>query len=214
MAYEISPDTAQSVAFIGNTLGPLFLYEPRTAQNVALYDGIAALDVEEAAAEWPFVDDGTAEKALTAMKAGIADDADGALLWEFRRLFVGPAAKAAPPWGSVYTDKDQVIFGASTLALRQWMRETGVAKTAADGDPEDHVGLMLLMMSWLAENRPNALASFLQDHFLTWAPHFMDVVQKETANPFFEGLAALSKSSLLGIQETLGLQVAVPRFYR
>ena len=49
---------------------------------------------------------------LRGLAAGYVDED---LYWEYRRLFVGPQAKVAPPWGSVYLDKDQVIFGASTM---------------------------------------------------------------------------------------------------
>lgn len=80
--------------------------------------------------------------------------ADDDLTWEYRRLFIGPGAKPAPPWGSVYTDRECVVFGATTLELRAWMREHGVARTADEKTPEDHIGLMLALMAWLAQNSP------------------------------------------------------------
>ena len=67
---------------------------------------------------------------------------------EYRRLFVGPAPKPAPPWGSVYTDRECVVFGESTLALRAWMRAQGIARLVDDKTPEDHIGLMLVLMAW------------------------------------------------------------------
>ncbi len=50
----------------------------------------------------------------------------------------------APPWGSVWLDKESVLFGDSTLALRQWMRENGIALEADGNEPEDHFGTVLL----------------------------------------------------------------------
>lgn len=214
MHQPIDENTIDAISFIGNTLGPLFLYEPFSEENAALYKALSESNAEELASEWPFIDSTQAEPAIAQIIDGIVNDKDDTLLWEYRRLFVGPALKAAAPWGSVYTDKDQVIFGESTLELRKWMRENGVAKLVPEGEPEDHIGLMMLMMSWLAQNKSDALPSFLQDHLLTWAPHFLDVVQEATTASFFTGLASLTKASLQGIGDALELEVTEPRFYR
>ena len=87
------------------------------------FAAMAAIDVAQAAVEWPFVDEAEARCDLDLMRSGLAEgiDADG-LVWEYRRLFIGPAPKPAPPWGSVYTDRECVVFGATTLELRAWMR--------------------------------------------------------------------------------------------
>lgn len=61
-----------------------------------------------------------------------------------QRLFIGPWALPAPPRGSVWLDKESVLFGDSTLALRQWMRENGIALEADGNEPEDHFGTVLL----------------------------------------------------------------------
>ena len=140
--------------------------------------------------------------------------ADDDLTWEYRRLFIGPGAKPAPPWGSVYTDRECVVFGATTLELRAWMREHGVARTADEKTPEDHIGFMLALMAWLAQNQPTDLGEFLSLHFLTWAGHFLDELADAAEHPFYEGLARLTRASLDGVQKTLGLKVVTPRFYR
>lgn len=70
----------------------------------------------------------------------------------WQRLFVGPWALPSPPWGSVWLDRESVLFGDSTLALRQWMREKGIQFEMKQNEPEDHFGSLLLMAAWLAEN--------------------------------------------------------------
>ncbi len=233
-------DTLDAIAFVGDTLGPLFYYDPAAAEVRPTYEALSGLDVEAAATEWPFVSAEDAEGALRLIVAGLMRDAggevprgsatDGAshegaadgtsqavsddLAWEYRRLFVGPAAKAAPPWGSVYTDRECVIFGASTLELRRWMRQVGIEKLNDDNEPEDHIGLMLTMLSWVATRRPDVLDEFLGAHLLTWAPHFLEGVERETTHPFFEGLARLARASLAGIRRERGIEVELPRFYR
>ena len=141
--------------------------------------------------------------------------ATSSLADEYRRLFVGPAKKAAAPWGSVYTDRDQVVFGLSTLELREWLRKNGIEiRRGKSEEPEDHIGTMLELMAWLADNRPELLGDYLQHHLLTWAPHFLVLMQNAAADAFFTGLAALTRSTLLGIQDALSLDVIEPRFYR
>lgn len=221
---DLDAATFEGVAFLGNTLAPFFLQDPRTGVAGAEFTTVAALDAQAAGVEWPFVGEEEAAHCLGMMVEGLASGraageggtfaADDDLTWEYRRLFIGPGAKPAPPWGSVYTDRECVVFGATTLELRVWMREHGVARTADEKTPEDHIGLMLALMAWLAQNQPADLNEFLGLHFLTWAGHFLDELADAAEHPFYEGLARLTRASLDGVQETLGLEVVVPRFYR
>lgn len=213
--HDMSEETREAVAFVGETLGPLFLYEPTDAAVLPMYEALRSLD-SAAASEWPFAAPADAQHAFELIERGLEPTAadDDELLWEFRRLFVGPMKKAAPPWGSVYTDRECVIFGLTTLDLRQWMRRNGISRPDHDGEPEDHIGLMLLLMAWIARERPELLDEYLTEHLLTWAPHFLDIVEHEAQHPFLEGLACLTHSSLQGMQEVRNLDVTVPHFYR
>lgn len=215
---DISAEALQGIAFVGRSLGPFFRYDPKRELDVIgpSYDAIATLDARAAAADWPFADEKEVFRALCLMQEGLEDDLDeNAIIWEYRRLFIGPGHKAAPPWGSVYTDKDRVTFGASWVALREWLRVSGVSVDGGQSrEPEDHIGLMLEMMAWLADNRPELLADYLRLHLLPWAGHFLDGMYEAAQHPFFEGLALLTKTSLAGIQRELALDVEIPRFYQ
>lgn len=216
--------TLGGVAFLGNTLAPFFLQDPRTGNADAEFAALAALDAQAAGAEWPFASGVEAVHDLSLMVEGLSASraagedggfaADDELTWEYRRLFVGPAAKPAPPWGSVYTDRECVVFGASTLELRAWMRAHGVARTTDEKTPEDHIGLMLALMAWLAQNQPADLEDFLRLHLLTWAGHFLGELADAAEHPFYEGLARLTAASLDGVKDALELEVVEPRFYR
>ncbi len=208
-------EVLEGVVFVGETLGPLFLNDPKTGDAGAAFQALAELDVDAAAAEWPFVDDEEAARDLELMKEGLAKGAeDDDLVWEYRRLFIGPAPKPAPPWGSVYTDRECVVFGQTTLELRAWMREQGIERLVDDKTPEDHIGLMLVLMAWIAGNRPEVLDEYLSLHLLTWSSHFLDQLAGAADQPFYEGLARLAQASLEGVQAQLALDVTYPRFYR
>ena len=111
-------------------------------------------------------------------------------------------------------DRECVVFGESTLALRAWMRAQGIARLVDDKTPEDHIGLMLVLMAWIARNQPADLDDYLRLHLLPWSPHFLDELAEAAKQPFYEGLARLAKASLEGIQSERALDVAYPRFYR
>lgn len=215
---SLDDQTRAGLSLIGSVLGPFFLNDP--AHDAAClkpgFDALVSLDLEAAATEWPFVASDLAHDALAQMRFGLEKGyANEALVWEYRRLFIGPAPKPAPPWGSVYTDKDRVVFGAFTLELRAWMRKRGVAraKTASE-EPEDHIGTMLVLLSWLSDERPDLVQEFLKDHLLTWSSHFLIELEQAAQHPFYEGLARLTRLSLEGAQEALDLHVEHPRYYR
>lgn len=208
---ELDARKTAKLALIGSVLGPFFLLDPAhdRARIEPGLEAIALLDLKAAADEWPFVPTDQAQEALSKMKAGLKDGlAHDALTWEYRRLFIGPAAKPAPPWGSVYTDKDQVVFGASTLELRSWLRKQGIAIAKAESDePEDHIGTMLMLLAWLSEEHPQLVAEFLANHLLTWSSCCLLKIEKAAQHPFYEALARLTRLSLEGAQEELGLLV-------
>lgn len=215
---ELLNDSAvrEAVIFVGQTLGPLFLDDPRHEEQVVpAIKAFAALDVDAAAEEWPFVDADDARGALALMKEGAQAGAQSdEVVWEYRRLFVGPAPKPAPPWGSVYTDRECVVFGGTCLELRQWMREVGIERLGDEKDPEDHIGLMLLLVAWIAEHRSEVLEDCLRLHVLPWSSHLLEELEDAAEQPLYKGVARLARMSLEGMQEAFGIEVAYPRFYR
>lgn len=217
-AEGLDPDMLGAVSFVGTALSPLFTEDPKLGKGAGVIGAFAQLDVDAAAADWPFVDPQAAKDALALMKQGAQPQDDGRpvdpLTAEYRRLFVGPAAKACPPWGSVYTDKDMVIFGESTLALRSWMRANGIARQDDEKTPEDHIGLLLAMLPYLAQHKPELVVEFLRDHVLTWSSHFLDLMAQQARHPFYQGLAAITKASLEGMQAKLGIKVVYPKYFR
>ena len=133
-----------AVALSARTLGALFSFAPDSEQAAPL---VAALRDGSWRSQWPYaVTDGLA--------ALFAREDDEPLPEAWQRLFIGPWALPAPPWGSVWLDKESVLFGDSTLALREWMRVTGIALSEQRSEPEDHFGTLLLLAAWLCESPP------------------------------------------------------------
>ncbi len=213
----MGPDPKQvseEVAFIGETLAPFFLQDPQTGSAAPAFEAVASLDCSAAADDWPFGVKADIDSGLQTMHDSLLDGMTDDLIWEYRRLFIGPTPKAAPPWGSVYTDRECVIFGESALALQRWMGEQGIESHAGAGEPPDHIGLMLALMTWIVRERPEILVEFLREHLLTWASHFLDLLAEVAEHPFYKGLAIVSKASLEGIQSHFDISVNYPKFYR
>lgn len=205
----------EAIAFVGSALAPFFLEDPQKGKGKNAFEAMRVLDVAAAVQEWPFGKSNEVREGLALMQEGLsAGIEDDELMWEYRRLFVGPGHLDCPPWGSVYTDRESVIFGESTTALRAWMRAHAIERSIDDRSPEDHVGLMLALMAYLAQEHPELLDDYLELHFLTWIPHYLDALERASRHDFYRGLALLTRTTLQGIQEDRGLTVELPRFYR
>lgn len=194
-----------AVALSARTLGALFSYAPNSAENAPL---VAAFQDGSWQQQWPF-------PVAAPLASGFAASAEETLPEAWQRLFIGPWALPAPPWGSVWLDKESVLFGDSTLALRQWMRENGIALEADGNEPEDHFGTVLLLAAWLCETEQDALfAQLLAWHLLPWSGRFLSVFVDHAAHPFYQALGQLAQATLAQWQENLPIAVAQKPLYR
>lgn len=203
-----------SISQFGRILGSLFYYSPDQAQNQPLL----ALFAGE---QWQSSCDFLPQALLQQLQSDFTDSIKQGmekLNDDYQALFIGPNALPAPPWGSVYLDKEAVIFGSSLLELRNFMRQHGISLQLAQKEPEDHFGLMM-MAAWLAEdqsanNNPQPLAEFLQQHLLPWSGRFLELLSAEQNRTFYCNLALLSQKLLAHWQQELQLEVAEVRLYR
>ena len=157
-----------ALAFSARVLGALFYFAPNSTLAEPL---VTAFTDGEWVTQWPY-------PILHAdtLSAGFASPAEESLAEAWQRLFIGPDALPSPPWGSVWLDRENVLFGDSTLALRQWMRENQIAFDVQQNEPEDHFGTLLMLAAWLVENgREEACNQLLAWHLLPWAPRFLEI---------------------------------------
>lgn len=208
--------TLRGVEFVSRVLAPLFLNEPDSADAREILSACATLDASRAVVEWPFLDEGNArvESAFGEFVQGARLAHSEEALLEYRRLFVGPFPMPCPPWGSVYMDKDCVVFGESTLALRSWMRASGIENAEGGSSPADHFGRMLALMGFVARDRPERLEEYLEDHFLTWADHYLIQLAAHAAHSLYRSLAKVTQATLDGLRDELCLDVRSLTFYR
>lgn len=213
----LAQEDRQGIIAVCDILAPLFVRDPKDEQAAALVAQLAGLDAAALAEEWPFCTSDEVLPGLAALIDGARtaqvspDDAHRA----WRRLFVGPNHLVAPPWGSVYTDHEKVKFGESCIELGVWMRKHGIASLGPKGEPADHIGTMLALLAWLAQNRPELAEEYLAKHLLTWAEHYLALLADAARDEheLYRGLALAAAATLSGMRETLNLEVSYPRYF-
>ena len=192
------------------TLGTLVLASPREHEFAAARSALAGVDI---AADWPFGTPDARAHAAALLQEGAADGEE-ALFAEYGRLFRGPAALPAPPWGSVYMDSDRVLYGWTWVELREWLRSHGIAGTYQENDPEDHLGRLLILAGDVARCEPQLFCELLADHIMPWAPHCLELLEAGTTAPTYRGVFVLTRATLQDIAGLLGIVPAARRLYR
>jgi TorA maturation chaperone TorD len=210
-----APEMMEAIASVGQILGMLFTRSPQEPEVQPLLDELRGLPSFN---EWPFGAEEELGEAYRWVETGLAEVPDAtvprnALAREYQRLFIGPQHFNAPAWGSVYLDRESVLFGCSTLELRQWMREVGITVSSEKREPEDHIGRMLLLLAWLTREKPRLVGEFLREHLMPWVPRYLELLEADARQPFYRGLAVLSHTTLAGMVDALGVQVVKKRLY-
>lgn len=201
------PRFVEAIAMSGRVLGALFYFSPQSEQAAPL---VNAFRDGSWAQQWPEAVPFNAE-----LIDGFKGKTEEPLEEAYQRLFVGPYALPAPPWGSVWLDKESVLFGDSTLALRQWMRENNIAFDAQQNEPEDHFGTLLMLSAWLKENgREEAWQQLLAWHLLPWSGRFLKTFIDNADHPFYRALGQLAQQTLALWQTELLIPVAEKKLYR
>jgi TorA maturation chaperone TorD len=134
---------------------------------------------------------------------------------QFLALFEGCGDMQAPPWGSVYLDREQVLFGESTLAYRQFLKNNHIEHDTHTREPEDQFGLMLLATAYLVERgQQDEAKELLSEHLFTWAPTYLERLSANTSSPFYASLAKDLVTWIDTIRQELSLTVPVKTIYR
>jgi TorA maturation chaperone TorD len=175
-----------------NLLGCGFRLPPDHPDMAGVLDLFASPDW---AAQWP----GVADADLSRLAAQFIPADRHALALAWQRLFAGPGAQPAPPWGSVYLDPERVLRGCSTVALSHFLQRERLQLHTESPEPPDHLGLMLFQAAVLAaEGREAALIALLEEHLLSWLPLFVHLLEQAEQRGFYPALAGLTLLTVQG----------------
>lgn len=197
-------------------LGRLFLEGPRGA-------GLVEAFVDDLFAMWPVMPHGPRTEEALARLHALSSAAEIATLGgqtaladalerDHARLFIGPEI-AVPPWESVWRDKERLLFGEQTFAVREAYARSGLAVERKDTEPDDHIGYELLFLAQLAaalttassqhDATLDAARAFLDDHLLRWLPDLCEAITRSAATPHYAALALLTAGAVADLQEEI-----------
>ncbi len=128
-------------------------------------------------------------------------------------LFIGPFELIAPPYGSVYLEKNRQIMGDTTMGVLKSYQEAGLS--VDEKEPPDHIAIELEFMSFLSTREAEAVAKGeaieaekfrgqqkdFYHNYLSWAPSFCEAIRKGTKSQFYKSLAECLDKSLIACQK-------------
>ena len=137
---------------------------------------------------------------------------------EYVRLFVGPLELAAPPWESIYTGEEGMLFQLSTLEVREFYRRFGLLPEGYPRVADDSLALELGFMAELAQRSVTAFEAgaeeslgvnlrgaldFLNAHLLVWVPQLLERMAASESDWLYPQLVLILNSFLKQDRETL-----------
>ena len=126
------------------------------------------------------------------------------LVVEHARLFIGPFALVAAPYGSVYLDPGRTVMGDSAVKVEAFYRQYGLSLDEDMHEPPDHIAIELEFMAQLAFKEEEAGAAgdevlrkglvaaqgeFLRTFLLPFARPFGKAIIDDGESPFYIALA-------------------------
>jgi TorA maturation chaperone TorD len=143
------------------------------------------------------------------------------LHWDYTRMFIGPFELPVPPWESVYTSKESLLFQKTTMDVRKEYRKFDIEVKELNLEADDHIGLELdfmyhlneLCMKSANEQTEHSFKEihyllqeqqdFLQTHLLSFVSQFTDKVIESADTKFYAGMAKILKHYLQMDSEVL-----------
>ncbi|MDR2869101.1 MAG: Tat proofreading chaperone DmsD [Deferribacteraceae bacterium] len=184
-------------------LGVVFYHSPASSNSLPVHELLAS-DIQ-----WPI----SANDALTLIQKGL--QARDSMNAAYEELFIGTGSLMAPPWGSVYLDKENLMSGDSLMELKAFLRKTAIQLDTGMNEPEDHIGLLFFMVAVLANAKDKAhLEELLREHVLTWAYRYFELLQQHATHPFYEGAAKLGAITIKNWQDALDIKCAEKKLYK
>ena len=205
----MEPHVLADISTCLSCLGGAFLQDPKKEESRAYYEALKQVAEER---DWPFGCEDELDASFSEIKEGLLHDRDR-LKKEYQRLFVGPEHFVAPPWGSIYLDKENVLFGPSLFALRQWMRQNNIETNTNANEPEDYIGTELMLGAFLAAQKPELLEEYLSEFLMLWALRYFELLEGDARQPFYRGIAKLATTTMKGISEGVDIKPRSKKLY-
>jgi putative dimethyl sulfoxide reductase chaperone len=142
------------------------------------------------------------------------EEAKECVMVEYTELFIGPGLPKAPPWESLYRTNEKIHFGWTTYEMKKWLHENGLESKRKNSQPEDHIGLQLMLLSVLTQQittlerdqqvfKIRDQISFIDEHLLSWIHELCRDAKENGTIGFYSGLIELVWGILLWDKELI-----------
>ncbi|WP_028116485.1 TorD/DmsD family molecular chaperone [Ferrimonas senticii] len=204
-----SPATFANAAAICGVLHNLYFHKPTPAFLANFRDS-------ELLASWPLLaSEAEHQQALALISQSLAELTDEQIERDYYRLFVGPGEMLAYPWGSVYTDKENLLFGVTSIAFSQFLKRWQIELQLDSHQPLDHAGLMLGVLSQLLQGQHlQAVDELLSQHLMPWAPRWLACIEQGADSGFYRGMAQLTAQVLNALMQAQNLTADALPLYK
>ncbi|WP_299728237.1 molecular chaperone TorD family protein [uncultured Endozoicomonas sp.] len=195
-----------AIALLPRILGTLFYYSPTSEEASASMEQLDQL---------PELLDWSTPAIILEATDHLCGYSPEELSMPFSILFEGQGPMAAPPWGSIYLDKENLLLGETTLAYRQFLTTHKVELDTKLNEPEDQFGLMILAMAYFMEaENDEAVEVLLSDHLIPWASRYLELLANADESGFYSSLSIIAGEFLSEATEAYEVAPKARDLYR
>lgn len=149
---------------------------------------------------WPFSNSSSSAQALAQL---LHQEPAESISRDYYRLFIGPGPMKSPPYGSAYTDRENLLFGVSSMEFDAFCKQHGIVIQTQEGAPSDHIGLILGLLAHLLECRQDLVVPLMEDHLLPWSRRMLELVSDCALTGFYRHLAVMSQNTIQQLSSEL-----------
>lgn len=199
---ELKNLSKPDLAIVCKLFGTLFYYQPNDFDQLPI-----KIYFEQENVETP-IDE--VNKILNAFK--FRDRAT--LQAEYERLFTIQKVMPAPPWSSMYLDKESVLFGKSNKEYSEFVEHCGLSLREGATDPEDHIGLMLIILGMLIEDQQDQhVKEMIGEYLGTWSNFYFSCLKAVAEESVYSELADYVSHLLAILSKQYSAQVLIKNNY-
>lgn len=174
---ELKDLSKEDLAIVCKLFGALFYYQPNDFQEFSFGTYFDQDDVETPISE--------VNQVLSSFKLK-----QQTLQSEHEKLFSMQENMPVPPWSSMYLDKESILFGKANTDYCEFIEHCGLGLRDGADDPEDHIGLMLIILGMLIEDEQDQHAKeMLGEYLATWSGFYFNGLKTLFPNSVYTELA-------------------------
>lgn len=186
------------LAIVCKLFGTLFYYQPKDFEHLPINTYLDHDDVETPIAE--------VSRALDAFKFCDKDE----LQTEYERLFTMQESMPAPPWSSMYLDKESILFGQANKSYCDFIEHCGLGLRENANDPEDHIGLMLIVLGMLIDDgQDQHVKELIGEYLASWSSFYFARLKAVNSDSAYSQLAVEVANLLEILRKNYSAQVLI-----